>query len=286
MALSALSFSAMAAFIRIAGETIPTMELVVFRSAFIIVVSIPLMAARGVPMIGTHQRGLVLRGLIGFLSMSGFYWTLTRMPVADAIVIQYTSPVFTTLFAWVFLRERTSPQLWLVIAVCMLGVVAIARPGFGGDPVVALVGVLSAAAAGGAYTVVRSLAGREHALTIIFYFPLVSLPLGLAFAVPEWVWPSPWTWLAILAACIPSYIGQILLTKGLELEPAGRASTVTYLSIGFGTVIGWAFMNESPHLMSIAGMLLIVGAISLMNSRVERGARAFVLRVRERLAVR
>lgn len=267
MAFSALAFSLMAVFVKLGGNHLSTQELIAFRSLFIIAATLPILIGRRVPVFGRNYGRLLLRGIFGFIAMSGYFWTLTRLPVADAIVIQYTSPIFTTIFAALFLKEEASPRLWLVILCCLLGVAAVAKPGFGGDPLVALVGLGAATFSGAAYTVVRSLRGKENAYTIIFYFPLVSLPFSAAAAWPEWLWPTGWEWGIVLGVSLCSYLGQVFLTKGLERESAGRAVTVNYLSIVFGSLLGWLVFGKPPDLLSISGIVLIMGSITLLNRR-------------------
>lgn len=273
MALSALSFSVMAALVKLGGRDVPTQELIAVRSLLIIVATLPIMFVKRISVFGTNRRLLLMRGVFGYLAMSGYYWILTKMPIADAIVIQYTNPIFTTLFAWWFLKEQPSERLWFVIVLCLIGLVLVAKPGFGGDPLVALVGLASAALAGAAYSVVRGLRGREDAYTIIFYFPLVSLPISAVAAAPEWVWPTGPTWLVVLGVGVASYLGQIFLTRGLERESAGRAVTVNYLSIVFGALFGWLLFDQPPDALSILGIVLIMGGVTLLSRRRSVGTR-------------
>ncbi len=265
MVYAAFSFSLMAAFVKLGGNRFPVQELIAFRSIFIIAVTLPIMLRLGVPILGNNRPKLFLRGLFGFVAMSCYFWTVTKLPVADAMVLQHTNPIFTTLLAGFFLKEKSSSQLWFVIALCLVGVVAVVKPGFGGDPIVALVGLAGAALAGAAYTTVRGLRATDNAYTIVFYYPLVSLPFSLIASAGEWVWPVGWEWGIIFAVCFSSYIGQIFMTKGLEREPAGRAVTVNYLGIAFGGLLGWLMFDQVPDVFSILGIILILGSITLLN---------------------
>ncbi len=267
MAMSALMFSMMATFVKMGKGRFPVQELITFRCLFIMTITLPILIAGRLPILGAPERRgrLFLRGVLGFCSMSAYFWTLTRLPVADAIVIQYTNPIFTTLFATWFLGERGSSRLWLVILLCLFGVAAVAKPGFGGDPLAVAVGLCSAAGAGTSYTLIRSLQGKESAHTIIFYLPLISLPFSIAIAAPEWVWPTGWEWGLILGIVGTSYLGQVLLTKALEREHAGRAMTMNYLSVAFGSIAGWAFFGTPPDLLTLVGVALILGSVSALK---------------------
>lgn len=268
MALSAFSFSLMAAMVKIGAATLPEQELIVFRSLFIIAVTIPIVRRMGIPLLGNRKSLLVLRGVLGYIAMSCYFWTLHMLPVADAMVIQYASPVFTILWAALFLKEETSPALWIAMAVCMIGVAAVAKPELGGDPLVAVLGLGGAALAGGAYATVRHLRTTDSAYTIVLYFPLVSLPLSLAASWSEWKWPSGWAeWGAVAGVCIASYSGQIFMTKALELERTGRVMAVNYISVAFGVLFGLVLFDTIPDLRSVIGIALILGAITLLTKR-------------------
>lgn len=268
MALSALAFSVMAVIVKLSDQTIPEQELIVFRSLFIIGITLPIMRRWNIPVFGKRRGLLVLRGVLGYAAMSCYFWTLGKLPVADAMVIQYASPIFTILLALLFLKERASSLIWVAVALCMLGVIAVAKPEGSGDPLIAIVGLIGAVLAGGAYATVRELRNSDNAYTIVFYFPLVSLPFSLAASIPVWTWPTTWTgWGMIMGVCIASYAGQIFLTKALEREPAGRAMIVNYISVAFGVLFGLALFNTIPDLRSVVGIAMILVAVSLLTRR-------------------
>ena len=268
MALSALAFSVMAVLVKLGDQEVPEQELIVFRSLFIIGITLPIMRRRKIPVFGKRRGLLVLRGGLGYAAMSCYFWTLGKLPVADAMVIQYASPIFTILLAMVFLKEKSSSLIWFAVAICMLGVIAVAKPEVSGDPLVAIVGLVGAILAGGAYATVRELRNSDNAYTIVFYFPLVSLPFSLVASIPVWTWPNNWTgWGIIAGVCIASYLGQILLTKALERETAGRAAIVNYISVAFGVLFGLVLFSTIPDLRSVVGIAMILIAVSLLTRR-------------------
>ena len=268
MALSALSFSVMALLVKLGDKTMPEQELIVFRSLFIICVTLPIMWRKKVPVFGNRRGLLLLRGVLGYVAMSCYFWTLGALPVADAMVIQYASPIFTIVMAAIFLKERASAKLWIAVVLCMSGVFAIAKPEGTGDPLVAVIGLVGAILAGGAYATVRELRKSDSAYTIVFYFPLVSLPFSVLLALPEWRWPTDWQgWGIIGGVCLASYLGQIFLTKALERETAGRAVIVNYISVAFGVLFGLVFFETIPDFRSVVGIAMILLAIGMLTRR-------------------
>ncbi len=147
------------------------------------------------------------------------------------------------------------------------------RPGvlFGSGAALSASGV--AAALGGAtfsafaYTTVRSLSRTEHPDVIVFYFSLVATPATLPFAAASWVWPSPRGWLILLGIGVSTQLGQVFLTRGLSLVPAGRGTTVGYIQIVFAAAWGWLLFHEPPTAWTIAGGALVMASTALLLSR-------------------
>ncbi|MGE3800689.1 MAG: DMT family transporter [Candidatus Kapaibacterium sp.] len=270
MGLSALSFSLMAALVKLGGGDIPEQEMILFRSLFIIAVTLPILLRNKIPIFGNQKGLLILRGLFGYIAMSCYFWTLGELPVADAIVIQYISPIFTILFAYMFLKEEAKGGIWLAALLCMVGVVLIAKPEGEGSLLVAAIGLMGAILAGAAYVTVRALRESDNAYTIVFYFPLVSLPFSIIASIQSSQFHIPSTlnsWGILLGICLTSYLGQIFLTKGLEKESASRAILVNYITVAFGLVFGLLMFETLPDLRSLFGILLILVGISWASFR-------------------
>lgn len=279
MALGAFWFSVMGLFVRIAGSRgIPVMEIVLIRGAVSLAISWVMLRQTRIPVWGNRPVLLVLRGLLGFGALAGVYYAIVHLPLAEATTIQYTSPVFTALFAAWLLRERVTIREVACVAASLIGVLLIARPAFlfgagaGTDRVAVVVALCAAFLSGAAYTLVRRLGDSEDTLVIVFYFPLVTVPAALPLAIPEWVWPSASVWLILLGVGVTTQIAQISITRGLRRVPAARASAVGYLQIAFAAIWGAIFLGEIPDLWTIAGATLIVVSTLALSAWRRRGS--------------
>ncbi len=273
MLASALSFSVMSVFVKVAGERLPSQEIVLSRAIVSLVLSYVLLARTGTPVWGTNRRLLLFRGFLGFMGLSCVYYSLTHLPLAVATVIQYMHPVFTAMLAAVVLREHISRTLLVSLGLSVAGLVLVSRPEavFGVasslDPFAVAVAVAGAFFSAAAYVVVRRLSAQEHPLVIVFYFPLVTVPLTLPVVVPAWVMPQGFEWLVLLGVGIFTQMGQVWLTHGIRHEPASRATALSYTQVLFATVWGVLFFSEIPDGYTLAGALFIMAG-AFLNIRL------------------
>lgn len=264
MVASAFSFSVMSAFVKAAGERLPSQEIVMARALIALALSLALLRRAGVPLWGTRRGLLLLRGTFGFLGLLCVFYSLTHLPIAEATVIQYLHPIFTGLLAAAFLRERAGAALLAGVLVSLLGVVAVARPAeilagsFALPPFALLAALGGAFFSGCAYVVVRKLSATEHSLVIVLYFPLVAAPASLPLVWPVFVMPRGVEWLLLLGVGVATQLGQVAITQGLRHEPAGRATALSYLQVVFAALWGVAFFGELPDAWTWVGALLIL----------------------------
>lgn len=263
---SALYFSFMGAFVKAAGARgVPWEQIVFARSIFALTVTLVWLRRIEVSALG-HARGwLLARGLLGVGGLMCFYYSVTHLPLGDATVIQYANPAFVALFAVPIVGERLRGADLLGVAICLAGVALIARPSFlfGGtwaldpfDVTVALGGALFSALA---YAIVRRLGRTEHPLVTVLWFPLVATPITLPLALMAGHLPDLMDLLLLLGVGVSSQAAQVRMTRGLQLERAGRATAVTYVQVVFAFILGAVFFDELPTVWSIVGTLMIVG---------------------------
>lgn len=266
MAASAFFFSLMGVCVKVLGARLPSNEIVLARSLLLLVFAWVMIRRARVNPWGNNKKLLFVRGFAGFVALSCFYYALTELPLADATLIMYINPVFTGILAAIFLKESIGWPDIVGIALSLVGVVLVAQPSFlfGGDARLNLfavgVGITGAVLSALAYVSVRKLRETDHGLTIVFWFPLVATPLSVPFAVPGFLMPTGWEWPLLLALGVVTFIAQLTMTRGLRLEPAGRAASISYLQVVFAFVWGMVFFNEFPGALSVAGAVLILAS--------------------------
>lgn len=261
MMLSGLSFALMGASVKLAGD-LPVAVKVFFRNLVTlgITTAVAVRSHRN-PLGRTPYWGLLLvRSLCGLAGVYFYFTALGSLTLADASLLNKTSPFFATLFAVLLLRERLLRGMGPVLLLAFAGAALVIKPAFQYSPLPALAGLASGVFAGAAYATVRSLKGRADPNRIIFTFSLVStvatLPVVL-IARPE---PTAGQWAALVGTGVFAAGGQYGLTFAYHHARVGKVSVFTYLHVLFALVVGYVLWRERPDVLSLAGGAMIVGA--------------------------
>ncbi|HEX4823816.1 MAG TPA: DMT family transporter [Candidatus Polarisedimenticolaceae bacterium] len=266
MVVSAACFALMAA---IAKKLLPTtpMQAVVFSRGILMTTTFVALARRqGVPVIGNHPWMLLFRGLLGYGALSCYFWSVQHLPLGDAVLLQYSHPIFVAALAPFVLHEATGRWHWPLVVGALAGVALIVGPahGFRGA---ALIGLCGSMLSGTAYMAVRRLSRTEHALTILIWFPLASIPASLVATLHAGKAALPRTGAEIaghLLVFVSALVGQWTLTSGLARAGAARATAVTMTGPVFGLAFGWLMFGTRPVLESLAGTAIVIAAVILL----------------------
>uniref|UniRef100_A0A7S4Q6Z8 EamA domain-containing protein n=1 Tax=Alexandrium monilatum TaxID=311494 RepID=A0A7S4Q6Z8_9DINO len=277
---SALLFSVMALLVKCLPR-FGTFELVFWRSVFMSLGSLVMLAASGVSPLGLPGTRLLLsvRGVAGFGFMGGFYYAIKLLPLSDAVVITYTSPVITAVAAALLLKEPFEKIDMVGSLLCMTGVVMISKPSsvmslFGAptQPLPArgvCAAICSALFSTSVYILLRY--GKDlHPIVSVNYFAVAGVFIAPAFCAAfgePWVWPEGAEWLQLFLLAWLSIAGQALMNVGLSLESAGKATAMNYVQVVFAYVFQIFLLHERSDVLSVVGAALIAswGAIAVVK---------------------
>lgn len=242
-------------------SAIPSHEVIFFRSLVTLVITWVLLRRKRINPWGNKKKLLILRGLAGFIGLTLYIYTVQRMSLASAVTIQYLSPIFTAVFAIFILGERMKTAQWLFFGLAFLGVLLIKGYDPSVDQKLLLLGVVAAMGSGLAYNFIRKLRGYDDPLVIVFYFPLVTLPIIGPYTAMHYVMPTAFEWLMLLATGVFTQFAQVLMTKAYQLEKVANVSMLTYLGTIYALIIGIGLFGETYQWQALAGMGLIISGI-------------------------
>ena len=261
MVVSGLSFALMAATVKLAGDLPLTMK-VFFRNLVTLgITSAVAVNMRENPFGRTpHAKLLILRSLCGLAGVLLYFLALGKLSLADASLLNKTSPFFVLVFAVVLLKEPFDRIIIPAVIAAFLGALLVIKPSFDYELLPAVGGLLSGMFAGLAYTLIRALKGRESPNRIIFTFSLVSTLATLPFLIVSPPRPTSFQWLALLGTGVFAAGGQYGLTYAYHHARASRISVFTYLHVLFALILGFVIWDERLDAASIIGGSLIIGA--------------------------
>lgn len=267
MLLASLFFAVMAAAAKHVGERVPMQQIVLVRGVLCALLTWWWLARIGVDWRGRRRWLLLLRGALGYSALSCYFWSVHHLPLAEAVLIQQTHPIFAAALAFLFLGEPPGRNYLPALGLAALGVLVLVQPaagaGFVVGPglVVAFGGAILSAAA---YVAVRHASRTEHPVAIILWFPAVSALLAVPGTVasgPVWPGPGDWSWLVFVA--LAGQLGQVFLTRGLYRVPAGRATLANPMTTVFGALLGRVAFGERIGWNTLAAAVLLIAAVFL-----------------------
>ena len=275
MLLSALGFALMATCVKsVSHRGIPVLEIVAARALISACISYIDIKRKGISPWGHNKVLLTARGLIGTLALMCVFYAVTTLPLAEATLLQYLHPVFTSVLAFVFIKETIQRSTVVCIVLSLTGLLIMVQPAllFGALPTptapLPLMGVgaalLGALGSGAAYVLIRRLSSTEDPSVIIFYFPFIALPVACVLLGDGFVMPTGWAWILLLLVGIFTQVAQYGLTRAMQTEDASKATAYSYVQVIFAAFLGWLLFDEIPTAQTLLGALFIIGG-ALVN---------------------
>ncbi len=258
MAVAAFFFAVSVGLVRHIADSINAFEQTFWRQFIGLLIILPFIWRDGLPGLRTRQLGTnLVRNIAGYTGISLSFYSVTLIPLADSLALQFTLPLFTIVFAMAILGERVGVHRWAATATGFLGALVILRPGFAEIHFGMIVALAAAAFLAMSDTLVRRLSRTEPTTRIVFYGYLLQVPIAFAVALYDWVTPTlaDWPWLIALGVC--SFVAQWGLSRAFILAEASLVSPVLFLRLPIVSVIGYVFFAQSTDLWTWAGALII-----------------------------
>lgn len=261
LSLSALCFGLLGGLIQHLSHSLPTPTLVFFRNFLGFLFLLPLVGRLGFRRLATRRwKDHLIRSLAGLGSMALSFYSLARMPLADAMTLGYTAPLFMPLIARWRLGEGVPRYGGRLMGLGFLGVWLILKPGQGVFRWVALAALGSGFLAAVAQVGIRGLTQTEPSVRIVFYFGLIATAVSAVPFVAGHSWPSAAFWPGLLLMGGLATLAQLLLTAGYRRLMPTRGGPLMYIAVAVAALLDWGVKGHRPDLWTLAGMGIIVGA--------------------------
>ncbi len=287
MLIGALFSAINGALAKILTEDLSALEMVFYRN--LIGMMIILFTLKHTPpkLSGGKFHMLFMRGFFGFSAMILFFYTITVIPLGEAITLNKTSPLFVTILAYYLLGEKLNKTTIFALLIGFLGVILIVKPFGISISYEHFLGILGGFFAAAAYTTIKKIKDMFDARVIVLSFvgvgslfpaillaiaPYITPPEALEFLFPLFRLPSTlYVWSMIIFMAITATISQWLLTKAYSASNVSIIGVISYSNIPFAIGFGWMLGDAFPDFLTFAGIgLIILGGI-LVGRRAKKG---------------
>lgn len=254
----------LSAIVKWTGERgIPVFEIILFRNLFAFVpLGFYIWRTTGFEVLKTRRPlGHLARSGIGLLGMVCGFSAVQVLPLTEATALGFAAPLFMTALAALLLREPVGPRRWAAVVVGFGGVLLMARPS--PDHMNALgvtLGLLSAVGAAGAMVAIRQISDTERGPTIVFYFTLAGVAVGIVGSLFHWVTPDPLTLALLILGGLIGGVGQLLLTEALRRAPVGVIAPFDYIQFVWAALLGLVIWGELPHPLTLVGAVIVAAS--------------------------
>ena len=258
LVFSAFGFAVMSAFVKLAGD-LPSFQKTFFRNLVSCIIALFFIIKNKESFFGKkeNQKVLLLRSALGTVGIVLNFYSIDKLVLSDANMLNKLSPFFVIIFSAFFLSEKINFKQFIAIIIAFVGTLFIIKPSFNLDMIPAFMGILGAIFAAGAYTCLRVLGGREKHYTIVFYFSLFSLVVIFPFMMVVYTPMSIKQLFYLLMAGVFASIGQFGITIAYKYAPAKEISIFDYSNILFSAMISFLVFGVLPDTLSFIGYFII-----------------------------
>ena len=267
-------FSLMTVCVKNINQRIPIYELVFFRSLLSLMITLSIIKMKNINPWGNNKLLLILRGLLGTSALVCIFYAIRNMPLSISTIIQYTYPIFISLFACIFINEKITKNIVFALIIGWLGILLILNTtqlsniNVEIDRLSIFIAFLGAIFTALAYVTVKKLSFTEDVYVIIEYFPLVSFIILLPIVFNNWITPNVYELLWIIGIGLFTQLGQTFLTIGLKNLPASEASSINYLQVIFASIWGVLFFSEIININFIVGSLMVLLGTIISTTKI------------------
>ena len=260
MIFGSICFGTMNALVKWTSDYADVWMIIMVRSAVIAFAVAAFAVSTGTSLKVNDSKTMLLRCSVGLLAMILYFTALGRIPIGQAVTLQYTGPIFVALLSGRIISERVSPSVAVLVLTSFAGIVLIVSPEVGTVEPDALLALGSGFFAALAYMYVRELRKTDSPATVVFWFALFSVAGSLLQSAPDLLTLDSKTIAALVGVGIGAGGGQVGITMAYHKANAAWVSAFSYLTVLVATFYGFFLFHESLSLADWLGGILIVGS--------------------------
>ena len=258
MIMALFMFTVMGICIRLSAAHLPVIEVVFFRNFLAVLILLPLIARAGCGSLRMKRPKLFfLRAAINAVGMFCGFTALTLIPLAQMTALSFTTPLFVTIGAVLFLGEVIRVRRIAAICVGFLGTLIILQPGVVDITSGALLALISALTIAMASLIVKTLTRSESQHAIVTWMVVMQAPLALMPSLWFWQWPNLLTWGFLWCMALAGTIAHLCFTRAFSLVDITALQPLEFIKLPFAVILAWIIFSEWPGLWTFVGGAII-----------------------------
>lgn len=267
MSLSVVLFTCMIASIRIVSKEVDSLIIVFFRNFFGIIIIAPIIASHGIKLLKTTKTNLYfLRAFFGLLAMFTWFHGITIVPLAEAVALNFTMPLFITLIATLFLAEKVGWRRWSATIVGFSGAMIVLQPGIDALTIGHIELLAASFFMAISVIIIKKLSDTEPPARIVAYMLIVFAPASLVPALFVWEWPSgnSLLWLAVVA--ISGTLAHLAFTRSLSMAEITAIMPLDFTRLPLTALVAFLAFSEVPSLSTwIGGIIIFLSTVYITH---------------------
>ena len=257
--------------VRHISTSMPPIQIAFFRNVFGLALIVPLLLKDGVGLMKTVRPGMhLLRSTSGLIAMYAMFTAISMLPLAESTALTFTSPLFATMGAALFLGEVVGKRRWSATLIGFLGAMIILRPGIAVVTPAALIALVAAVFIASSMLIVKSLSRTDSPTTVVFYMTSIMAVMSLPAALYVWVPPQPENWPWLIALGLIATASQLMMARAFKIADASVVLPFDFSRLIFASIVGYLYFGESPDLWTWVGAGVIFSSTVYIAHREAR----------------
>ena len=267
MLFASLNFALLNTLVKYLSAEFSLSQIIFFRSFFAIVFIFPWLLNSGLLSLKTKSYKLQLaRSSVALAAMYLWFFSISKIPLAEATAINFTAPIFGALCAIIFLKEEIKKRRFIAIIFSILGALIIIKPGFTAINIYILIAMLASLLMGLAAIFIKKLSMIDHPNAVVFYMPAILSIFSLIPCVIYWQTPSFYDWVLLISTGLTATLAHQGITRAFAKSEATYVLIFDYLRLPFTALLAFFIFLETPTISIFLGSLIIfISSIYIIN---------------------
>ena len=267
MLFASLNFALLNTLVKYLSEDFSLSQIIFFRSFFAIIFIFPWLLNSGLYSLKTNSIKLqIARSSVALAAMYLWFFSISKIPLAEATAINFTAPIFGAICAVFFLKEKIKKRRFIAILFSILGAIIIIKPGFNNLNLYILFAILASLLMGLAAIFIKKLSMVDHPNAVVFYMPAILAIFSFIPCIYFWKTPSFFEGFLLISTGLTATLAHQGITRAFAKSEATYVLVFDYLRLPFTALLAFYIFYETPSFSIFFGSLIIfISSIYIIN---------------------